>query len=309
MNALVAVFDYGSVAPVAAYLMACLGSALGLRSVARSLGSGDGWRAGWLALGAASLGCGIWTMHFIAMTGFEVEGAYVSYDIPLTLLSLAVAIVVVAGGIFAVGYRGAGPATLATAGVFTGLGVATMHYTGMAAMRLQGHLEYDTPIVALSVVIAIVAATAALWATVSIRSFLGSIGASLIMGVAVTGMHYTGMAAVTVHADLAARTPSGSSPFSLLLPMLVGPIAFLILATAVVMFDPLLVLGEGEWNDNAPQRTGRPGRSGRSGRSEQSGRSGRTEQSGRSGRTEQDVEPAEPLERSGHFGQFGSDRH
>ncbi|MFE0254202.1 MHYT domain-containing protein [Streptomyces sp. NPDC059010] len=242
-------FRYGAVTPVAAYLMACLGGALGLRCIVRSLLNDQSWKPGWLALGAASIGCGIWTMHFIAMIGFQVEEARIRYDAGLTVLSLAVAVVVVGIGVFIVGYRGAGRGPLTSAGVITGLGVAAMHYLGMAALRLDGTIRYDAPAVGLSVLIAIVAATAALWAAVTVRGFLTSLGASLVMGVAVSGMHYTGMAAVSVHL----HGPSGSSwagdsPTSLLLPMLLGPAVFLLLAGVVVMFDPLLVLGEPERN-------------------------------------------------------------
>ncbi|KUO15489.1 MHYT domain-containing protein [Streptomyces dysideae] len=240
-------FRYGAVTPVAAYLMACLGGALGLRCIVRSLLDDQSWKPGWLALGAASIGCGIWTMHFIAMIGFQVEETRIRYDVGLTVLSLTVAIVVVGIGVFIVGYHGTGTATLATAGVVTGLGVAAMHYLGMAAMRLNGSIQYDAFTVGLSVLIAIVAATAALWAAITIRGFLTSLGASLIMGVAVSGMHYTGMAAVSVHLHGATRGPwTGDSPTSLLLPMLLGPIIFLVLAGVVVMFDPLLVMGDGE---------------------------------------------------------------
>ncbi|NEB04011.1 MHYT domain-containing protein [Streptomyces sp. SID13726] len=242
-------FRYGVVTPVAAYLMACLGGALGLRCIVRTLLSNQSWKPGWLALGAASIGCGIWTMHFIAMIGFQVVEARIRYDVGLTVLSLAVAIVVVGIGVFIVGYRGASTANLAFAGVVTGLGVAAMHYLGMAAMHLNGTIRYDPAVVALSVVIAIVAATAALWAAVTIRGFLTSLGASLIMGIAVTGMHYTGMAAVSVHVhSRLGGTWSGGTPTSLLLPMLLGPAIFLLLAGVVVMFDPLLVLGDGDWN-------------------------------------------------------------
>ena len=194
---------------MAAYVMACLGAALGLRCVTRSLRNDQSWKPGWLALGAASIGCGIWTMHFIAMIGFQVEESRIRYDVGLTILSLAVAIVVVGLGVFAVGYRGAETATLLMAGTFTGIGVAAMHYIGMAAIRLNGRLQYDVGTVALSVVIAIVAATAALWAAVAIRGFMTSLGASLVMGVAVSGMHYTGMAAVSVHLHGATGTPGG----------------------------------------------------------------------------------------------------
>ncbi|MEU0409128.1 MHYT domain-containing protein [Streptomyces griseorubiginosus] len=242
-------FRYGVVTPVAAFLMACLGGALGLRCIVRTLLSHESWKPGWLALGAASIGCGIWTMHFIAMIGFQVVETRIRYDVGLTVLSLAVAIVVVGIGVFIVGYRGASTLNLSFAGVITGLGVAAMHYLGMAALHLNGTIHYAPAVVALSVVIAIVAATAALWAAVTIRGFLTSLGASLIMGVAVTGMHYTGMAAVSVHVH--SRTGgswAGDSATSLLLPMLLGPAIFLLLAGVVVMFDPLLVLGDGDWN-------------------------------------------------------------
>ncbi len=251
-------FRYGAVTPVAAYLMACLGGALGLRCIVRSLLDGDSWRPGWLALGAASIGCGIWTMHFIAMIGFQVEEARIRYDTGLTVLSLGVAIAVVGIGVFIVGYRGAGKGALTGAGVITGLGVAAMHYLGMAALRLDGSIRYDVFTVSLSVLIAIVAATAALWAAVTIRGFLTSLGASLVMGIAVSGMHYTGMAAVSVHLHRTSGSSwAGDSPSSLLLPMLLGPIIFLVLAGVVVMFDPLLVLGEGErGRSGTARRTG-----------------------------------------------------
>lgn len=248
-------FRYGAVTPVAAYVMACLGGALGLRCIVRSLLDEESWKPGWLALGAASIGCGIWTMHFIAMLGFQVEETGIRYDTGLTLLSLAVSIVVVGIGVFIVGYLGAGKAALGVAGVVTGLGVAAMHYLGMAAVQVNGDFRYAPLTVALSVAIAIVAATAALWAAVTVRGFMTSLGASLAMGVAVSGMHYTAMAAVSVHVhgDNSGAW-AGDSPSSLLLPMLLGPTVFLLLAGVVVMFDPLLVLGDGEWNRSAPAR-------------------------------------------------------
>ncbi|MFD4509991.1 MHYT domain-containing protein [Streptomyces sp. NPDC058457] len=275
-------FHYGAVTPVAAYLMACLGGALGLRCIVRSLyHHGQSWRPGWLALGAASIGCGIWTMHFIAMIGFHVQETTIRYDVGLTLLSLAVAILVVGIGVFAVGYRGATAGTLWTAGVITGLGVAAMHYLGMAALRLDGTIHYDPVTVTLSVLIAIAAATAALWAAVSVRGFTASLGASLVMGLAVSGMHYTAMAAVSVDVHPASVTSwSSASPTSLLLPMLLGPAVFLLLAGVVVMFDPLLVLGEGDWNRRAPETNPPPAPSPRSARSRPAGRrSGRTPRS------------------------------
>ncbi|MEU7339353.1 MULTISPECIES: MHYT domain-containing protein [unclassified Streptomyces] len=253
MTATVSNFYYGPVTAIAAYLMACLGAALGLRCTTRSLRrTHQARRAGWLTLGAVSIGCGIWTMHFIAMIGFSVQGTLVRYDPVTTVLSLVVAIVVVSLGVFLVGYRGAGPVTLSVAGVITGLGVAAMHYLGMAAMRTHGSLHYDVGTVTLSVVIAVVAATAALWAAVSVHGLWASLGASLVMGIAVTGMHYTGMAAVTVHLTRAgSASQSSAGLLAFLLVMIAGPLMVLLVAAVIVMFDPEVMLGDGTWGDTA----------------------------------------------------------
>ncbi|MFF0746956.1 MHYT domain-containing protein [Streptomyces sp. NPDC004111] len=240
-------FSYGWVTLVAGFVMACLGAALGLRCTVRSLRHGSR-KAGWLALGAVTIGCGIWSMHFIAMLGFKVHGASISYDVPLTFLSLAVAVLVVGAGVFTVGYRGTAPRVLLTSGVLTGLGIGAMHYLGMAAMRMDGRLLYDPLVVTLSLLIAVVAATAALWAAVSIRGFLPTLGASVVMGIAVTGMHYTGMAAVSaeVSGSHSAHSTGGTSALEVVPMLLVGPLAFLLLAAVVVMFDPMLILGDDE---------------------------------------------------------------
>ncbi|CAM5693111.1 MHYT domain-containing protein OS=Streptomyces alboniger OX=132473 GN=CP975_08375 PE=4 SV=1 [Streptomyces alboniger] len=101
-------FGYGLVTPLVAYLMAFFGGALGLRCTARSMLVARSWRLGWLALGSAAIGSGIWTMHFVAMMGFTIEQAPIRYDRVTTYASLAVAVVMVGVGIFIVGYRGAG---------------------------------------------------------------------------------------------------------------------------------------------------------------------------------------------------------
>ncbi|MFF7738273.1 MHYT domain-containing protein [Streptomyces sp. NPDC007984] len=245
-------FRYGLVTPVAAYIMAWLGSALGLRCIVRTVHHGHGRKPAWLMLGATAMGCGIWTMHFIAMVGFTIRNVNVTYDVQLTVLSLVIAIVVVSIGVFVVGYLGAGKWTLGIAGPITGIGVAVMHYLGMAAMRFHGDFRFDTSTVVLSVLIAVGAATAALWAAVTIRGFLPALGAGLVMAFAVTGMHYTAMAAVSYHPPPGeVEVIHGQSPVTLMMPILVGPVFVLILAAWVVMFDPQLVAGEG-----GPRRTG-----------------------------------------------------
>ncbi|GGR71370.1 membrane protein [Streptomyces humidus] len=240
-------FSYGLVTPLVAYVMACLGGALGLRCTTRAMLVAHSWRPGWLALGSAAIGSGIWTMHFIAMIGFTVEDAPIHYDKPTTYASLGVAILMVGVGIFIVGYKGATGTALFTGGTITGLGIASMHYLGMAGIRFDGELEYDTFTVGVSVAIAMAAATAALWAAGQVRGSMWSVGAGLVMGLAVTGMHYTGMAALSVHLHTTDTPTAGDSPAALLAPMLIGPLAFLCLAGAVVMFDPLMVMGRPDW--------------------------------------------------------------
>ncbi|WP_077798704.1 MHYT domain-containing protein [Streptomyces sp. JHA26] len=237
-------FSYGLVTPLVAFLMACLGGALGLRCTTRSTLVTRPWRSGWLALGATATGSGVWTMHFVAMMGFTIEDTPIRYDWGMTFASLAVAIVMVGVGIFIAGHRDARGTALFTGGTVTGLGIASMHYLGMAGMRLDGQLEYNTLTVTASVVIAMAAATAALWAAGQARGLLWSVGASLVMGLAVTGMHYTGMAALDVHLHGTSDPSSGGSPAELLGPMLIGPLAFLLLAGVVMLFDPLMVMGK-----------------------------------------------------------------
>jgi NO-binding membrane sensor protein with MHYT domain len=110
-----------------------------------------------------------------------------------------------------------------------------MHYAGMSAMRLNGSLSYDRVRVALSVVIAVVAATVALWFTVSVRRARWIAVAAAIMGVAVTGMHYTGMSAVSVHMHADAAAVPGLGALQYLIPMLVFVLLVLFTLVAAVL--------------------------------------------------------------------------
>jgi len=180
--------------------MSCLGAFLGLRCVTLSRAYEGRARARWLGLAAVAIGAiGIWAMHFIAMLGFTIPGEPIRYDVPMTIGSMLLAVAVVGIGLFIVGYGDGGWPRLLASGVIVGVGVAGMHYLGMAAMSMPGSMSYSTPLVALSVVIGIVAGTAALWIGTWIRGVAATVGASLVMGLAVSGMHYTGMAALRVH--------------------------------------------------------------------------------------------------------------
>ncbi|MEW1645412.1 MULTISPECIES: MHYT domain-containing protein [unclassified Streptomyces] len=229
---------FGWLTPVLSYVMACMGAALGLRCTVRALGATGRSRRNWLITAASALGTGIWTMHFVAMLGFGVSGTDIRYDVPLTMLSLLVAMVVVCAGVFAVGYgRGRGRA-LVLGGLTTGLGVASMHYLGMAAMRLHGHVSYDPMLVGLSVLIAVVAATAALWAALNIKSPVAVAAASLVMGAAVSSMHYTGMFAVRVHVTPSGAVLPGATAMQFIFPLAVGLGSYLFLTSAFVALSP-----------------------------------------------------------------------
>src|SRR6266436_6067469 len=117
----------------------------------------------WLVAAAITMGGGIWSMHFVAMLAF-IMPTPMSYDLGLTTLSLMVAIFVTGGGFYVISRKSASPLRLVFSGIFMGLGIVTMHYTGMAAMRGHAELSYDRLYVALSIVIAIGASTApSLW--------------------------------------------------------------------------------------------------------------------------------------------------
>ncbi|MEW2523818.1 MHYT domain-containing protein [Streptomyces sp. NPDC047071] len=229
---------FGWLTPVLSYVMACVGAALGLQCTVRALGTTGRSRRNWLLTAASAIGTGIWTMHFVAMLGFGVSGTQIRYDVPLTLLSLLVAMAVVGAGVFAVGYGSDRGRSLALGGLTTGLGVASMHYLGMAALRLHGDVGYDPAVVALSVVIAVVAATAALWAALNIKSTLAVAVASLVMGGAVSSMHYTGMLAVSVRVTPSGAALPGATTMQFIFPFAVGLGSYLFLTSAFVALSP-----------------------------------------------------------------------
>ena len=153
-----------------------------------------------LAAGAAMGGGAIWAMHFIAMVACKMP-MEVSYDIGLTALSAVIAIVSCMAGLAIVGNGVFTPLKLVGGGLLMGVGVAGMHYTGMAAMQMPAKISYDMNIVAISVAIAVLASIAALWLAFKMRGTLPMLASALIMGVAVSGMHYTGMVAAQIQHD------------------------------------------------------------------------------------------------------------
>src|SRR3984893_5627728 len=214
------------VASLASYTALDLG---GHVRVARGLA-----RRAWLVAAAITMGGGIWSMHFIGMLAF-VMPVPVSYDIELTIFSLVVAIVVTGGGFYVISRRGASPLRLVLSGIFMGLGIVAMHYTGMAAMRGHAGLDYDRLFVALSVVIAIGASTAALWLAFQTTDLWQRLIAALVMGLAISGMHYTGMRAAifTAHGSIH-DDPANASLDQINLALAGAGLTFLILAFASI---------------------------------------------------------------------------
>lgn len=214
-------FTYGWLTPALAYLMSVTGSLLALRCMVRARISSR--PDGWIVTAAIALGgTGIWVMHFIAMLGFSVRNATIRYNIPITLVSAAIAMAVVWVGLSIVLRRQGGGYALLTGGTVTGLGVGAMHYAGMYAMKTDVAVHYDPWIVLLSLIIAVVAATAALWFALHVRGLAATVGAALIMGLAVCGMHYTGMFAMQAQMTGHLHAPGGAQAHQLLTPLIVG---------------------------------------------------------------------------------------
>ncbi|MCF2527918.1 MHYT domain-containing protein [Yinghuangia soli] len=232
-------FSSGPLTPVLAYAMSCVGAALGLLCTSRARAL-SGWsRSGWFALAAVSIGgTGIWVMHFIAMLGFSVEGTPLRYDVTRTVVSLLVSVAVVAAGLVTAATGRSRWPRLVAGGVLTGTGVAAMHYLGMSAMNMRGSLGYATPTVVASVVIAIAAATAALWFALNVRGALATTGAALAMGVAVCGMHYTGMSALSAKVTATAASVPGAETSSFIAPLITGISLFTVVTLFIVALSP-----------------------------------------------------------------------
>jgi NO-binding membrane sensor protein with MHYT domain len=236
-------FSYGLLTPALSYVLSCLGCFLGLRCTTRARALQGGSRVRWLLLAALTIGvAGVWGMHFVAMLGFSIPGQTIRYNVPVTILSMLIAIVVVSAGLLIVGFGGDGPTPLLTGGLVVGLGVASMHYIGMTAMRMPDLMRYSIGLVILSVIIAVVAGTAALWAALQLDTLWSALVACLIMGVAVNGMHYTGMAAMRVYATAygngMAGMQGGASATSFLLPLIFGITILTLVMTAVISLSP-----------------------------------------------------------------------
>ncbi len=193
-------------------------------------------RAPWLGAAALAMGGGIWSMHFIAMLGFD-PGAPVSYDPGLTLLSFLLAVAGTAGAFFAASRRRLGVGRIPVAGIAMGLAIAAMHYVGMAAMRTTAAVGWRMELVVISVLIAIAASIAALWASRRETSIPWRAAAAAILGGAVVGMHYAGMAALDLQPVAAATDEGGAPPLAIAVSIAAVTAVILFMALAASMAD------------------------------------------------------------------------
>jgi PAS domain S-box-containing protein len=216
-----ALLNYGTYTPslvLLSVLVAIFSSWMGLQMAGQANASSSRWlRTATLSSGSLALGCGVWAMHFIGMLAFNLCTS-VDYDPGLTILSIVPSLAASAVALTIISRQRVTGWSLLSGGVLVGAGIGAMHYAGMAAMRMPLELRYDPWMFGLSIVVAVVLATLALWVRFGLRSLgnrlAGGIGKHLrvfisatTMGCAIAGMHYTGMAA----ARFVGRLPPGSA--------------------------------------------------------------------------------------------------
>ncbi|ABP62359.1 bifunctional diguanylate cyclase/phosphodiesterase [Enterobacter sp. 638] len=201
------VSQYNHILVVISFVVAILAAYTALNMAGRVAGSQGIAARIWLAGGGVAMGIGIWAMHFIGMLAMDLAMS-MSYDVAITALSMAIAIVSSMFALWLVSGEQLRLRRLLPGAFVMGTGIVAMHYTGMAALEVSPGIVWDKTWVALSVIIALAASLVALWLTFRLRYeaaqvALMRLGAALTMGIAIAGMHYAGMKAaqfpVTTH--------------------------------------------------------------------------------------------------------------
>ncbi|WP_150236835.1 MHYT domain-containing protein [Nocardiopsis quinghaiensis] len=223
--------------PAIAFVVSAIGSFLGLSFAARARRVTGPVRWQWLALASVSLGgMAMWSMHFIAMMGFSPPGIAIRYDAALTMASGVIAIVVIAVAL-TMTVAGRTASWLLFGGLVAGTGIIAMHYTGMYSMNVHGDIHHEPLYIALACAVALVAATLSLWFASRLRGHAAIGAASVVMAVAVTTMHYTGMMGVHITQPQFSRfgAPDGATASDLLLPLIVGLFIFLLICSLFLL--------------------------------------------------------------------------
>ncbi len=195
--------EYSVPLVIVSYLFAAAGAYVGLLTSAQiRLARNKIEAAAWLFAGAAAMGVGIWSMHFIGMVAYELPMA-VHYDVLLTALSIFPSLVASVFALNMLSKKTVNAPHIALGSLLMGGGIGAMHYTGMAAMHAQAAMAYEPRFFALSIVVAVFFAFVALTSKVRLKTWFRDIDTRLInpisasiMGIAISGMHYTAMLAV-----------------------------------------------------------------------------------------------------------------
>ncbi|WP_431825508.1 histidine kinase [Burkholderia sp. F1] len=199
-------------------------------------------RRAWLGGGAAAMGTGIWSMHFVGMLAFSLP-IPLGYDLVETGVSLAIAVLVSYFALSVVTRATQTRSRLLAGGVLMGGGIAGMHYAGMAAMQMQPGIRYDPALFAASIGIAVLASTAALWLAQALRARNAGFavarraGAATLMGIAISGMHYTAMAAAHFAPDARCGAANGIDTPWLATTVALFTLAILIVTLMISRFD------------------------------------------------------------------------
>lgn len=202
----------------------------------------------WLCCGGLVMGCGIWAMHFVAMLAYRLPIS-VQYDLTMTMLSVLPAIVASTLAIAIIAKQTLGAVHYIYGSIAFGAGITTMHYSGMAAMRMNASMVYDPAIFALSILLAVLLSFIALrlksiTEQFSSHQYYLSIknGSILMMGAAITGMHYTGMAAVYIF-PMAHNNPQPIASDHHILPVIVICLSILLMlfTVAIAIFESNLI--------------------------------------------------------------------
>ena len=231
--------SYNFVLVAASYLIAAFASYVALDMAGRINATRGAVAHGWLTGGAIAMGFGIWSMHFVGILAFKLPIPQ-GYDLAITLYSLLIAICSSAYALNLASGAHLPPSRLAVGALILGSGIAAMHYVGMAAMQMQPGIDYHVGWLLVSVLIAVAAAGAALWIAFALRSEgrgvpYARLLAAAVMGVAVVGMHYTGMAAARFpEGSICGAALGGSGISPTWLASLVGATTFAILGLALV---------------------------------------------------------------------------
>src|SRR4051812_4370793 len=201
--------------------------------------------ASWVGGGGFAMGTGIWAMHFVGMLAFRLP-IPLGYDLQLTLVSWLLPVVASAAALWQVSLPRLSQRHLGMSALLLGAGMSAMQYVGMAALRMDPAIVWNRSLVALSIVIAVGAAAASLWIAFRLRdsteqAWRVRTAAAVVMGGAISGMHYTGMAAASFPiGSLSLAATSSFTLTGLALLVIVGTVAVLAIALIMAVFDARL---------------------------------------------------------------------